>query len=74
MELRTIDIKLNDLPKEIDIEFPSQASESELKEMLDNLKAQVAYNSRSDDSAAVMEPKVKLIQRYGDSVRLEIFR
>lgn len=71
MELRSFDLKLTELPRIIEVKVPTGATESDLKQMIEDLKAQVAYNSRFEDSDS-REPEIELLGRAGDIVQLKV--
>ena len=73
MILKPFELKIQDLPKEIELEIPAHASSVELQEILDGVKAQVIYNSRGvEEEVELPTPHVEVVKRDGDTLRLRI--
>ena len=72
MELNTFDLKIKDLPREVDITVPEAASDNDVHQMIEDLKAQLIYNSRYADESPDRDLKIEIIQRSGSKVKLKI--
>jgi hypothetical protein len=72
MELNSFDLKLNDLPAEVEVSIPTDMSEKDFRQMLEDLKAQVSYNSRFEEDVP-RQPSVQVIKRAEKTVRLKVF-
>jgi hypothetical protein len=73
MILKPFDLKIQDLPKELEIEVSSSASAEEIDEVVESVKSQVIYNSRgSEEEKALPIPNVEILRREGDLLKLKI--
>lgn len=73
MVFKPFELKLTDLPKELEIEMPHNASSSDVEEMLESVRSQVVYNSRlADEERPAPSPKVEVLGRKGDLVKLRV--
>jgi hypothetical protein len=73
MVFKPFQLKIADLPQIIEIEMHPNALQSEVDEMVESICSQVVYNSRSAEyEQSVPDPKVEVIERKGDTVKLKI--
>ncbi len=73
MILEGITLKVSDLPKELVVEIPDGASDSEVERVKESLRSQVAYNSRIEDQEdSVPEIKVIELERKTNTVKLRL--
>ena len=73
MVFKSFDLKTTDLPKVLEIEMHRGASASDIAEMVESVRAQVVYNSRSaDEERPIPAPNVEVLERRGDMVKLRV--
>ncbi len=68
MEFESLSIKISDLPKEISVSVPAVLTEEQLKEIVEDLRGQILYNSRNEESETVPELNVTVIEKHPSSV------
>lgn len=73
MVFKAFELKITDLPKVLKIEMPQNASASDLDEMVESVRTQVVYNSRSaDEERPVPAPNVEVLDNRDNVVTLKI--
>lgn len=72
MELESFDLKVSDLPREVEIRVPDGANDETVRQMIDDLKSEVMYNSRYNEETQNRELKIEIVGRTGQLVKLRI--
>lgn len=70
MEFEALEIKIADLPKEISISVPAAATDDQIKEIVEDLRSQILYNSRLEDDAAQPNLNVTVLERQASLLKL----
>ncbi len=63
MEFESLNIKISDLPKEISVSVPKAMTDEQLKEIAEDLRSQILYNSRNEDIEATPELSVIVVDK-----------
>jgi hypothetical protein len=72
MSLEILDIKFKDLPKDLVIEMPSDATELDVERMIESLKAQLIYNSSFDENEKERSLQINILNRSGNTFKLHV--
>ncbi len=72
MEIESFQLKIQDLPKEVDIRIPDNSTDEEVAQMIEDLKSQVVYNSRFNEDPSDQNLKIEVVSRNGSIVKLKI--
>lgn len=63
MEFESLNIKISDLPKEISVSVRKALTDDQLKEIAEDLRSQILYNSRNDDTENLPELNVTIVDK-----------
>ena len=72
MNLEILELKINDLPKDITIEMPSNSTEKDVERMIESLKAQLVYNSSFDENEEEPTLQINILNRVENKIKLHI--
>ena len=71
-EIKTLEITVQDLPKEVVLDLADSGGESILQDAIESLKSEVLYNSRFDDVAANGTVSAEVVNRSGTTYVLRL--
>lgn len=63
MEFESLNIKISDLPKEISVSVSKTMTDEQLKEIAEDLRSQILYNSRNEDIESPSELNVTVVDK-----------
>jgi len=72
MEMASFDLKINDLPKEIEIRIPDGANDEIIRQVIEDLKSEVIYNSRYNEENEGREPKIEIVNKSANFITIRI--
>lgn len=72
MELESFTLRINDLPKVIEVRIPDGATEETVQQIIEDVKTEVIYNSRYGEESDSREPRIEIVERTTNLIKLKI--
>lgn len=71
-EIRTLELTVQDLPKEVTLDLSDSGGEAVLQNAIESLKSEVLYNSRFDGAAANGSLETEILTCHGATYTLRL--